>query len=466
MKFVNRHQELSRLNHLMRQSTAAAAVIWGRRRVGKSRLLLEWICKHKGVYYMADESTSTIQRQYFARAIAQRLPNFAEVEYPDWAALFSRLAREAVQAKWRGPLIIDELPYLIASSPELPSVLQRFIDTEAKEAKLIIALCGSSQKMMQGAILEPTSPLYGRAHEVLKLRPISIGYLGEALKLRKGRAIVESYTIWGGIPRYWELAQKSSGSFSEQVDKIVLDPMGPLHEEPNRLLLEESAMSLRSILDAIGQGNHRLSEVGNRTGLSSTSMMRPLHRLMELDLIQREHPFGSDENNSKKTLYKIKDPFLRFWFNVVAPRRSWLAQASASLRIQMLKEVLPALFSATWEELCRMAVPFLGKKLGVETFGTAARYWQGQEVEWDILAESQNGNSMLIGEAKWFLRPPSLRTILTTASELRNKGIPPINRQSNGKIIYALFVPEKPKNLILPPDVKVIDAKEVIKALR
>jgi AAA+ ATPase superfamily predicted ATPase len=466
VKFVNRLEELARLNRLLKSKTSAVAVIYGRRRVGKSRLILEWIRPHRGIYYMADESTPPLQRAHFAAAISKVLPGFSDVEYPDWEAFFSRLARDAIQAKWRGPLVIDELPYLIAASPELPSVLQRFIDTDAKKAKLIIALCGSSQRMMQGAILEPTSPLYGRAQEILKLRPISIGYLGQALKLKNSRAIVETYAIWGGIPRYWELLQKVKGSFFNKLDQIALDPMGPLHEEPSRLLLEESAMHLKPILDAIGMGNHRLSDVGTRIGLSTTSLVRPIDRLVELDLLQKEYPYGVDEQNSKRTLYKIKDPFLRFWFNVVASRRSWLSQVSPALRIQMVKKHLPNLFSWAWEELCRLAVPLMSKKLKGCSFGPAARFWQAQGPEWDVIAQSMDHKTTLIGEAKWFSKNPSNRMIQTLINELKNKGIPPIQRSHNGHTLYVLFLPEKPKKIDLPSDVIILDADDVIQAFR
>lgn len=466
MKFIDRREERSRLNNLTKHTSASTAIIWGRRRLGKSRLLLEWCHKQKGIYFMADESAASIQRQYFAMAVEQALPSFSEVKYPDWTTLLSRLSRDAIKAKWRGPIVIDELPYLISVSPELPSVLQKFIDIEAKKAKLIIILCGSSQRMMQSAILEPSAPLYGRADEILKLSPISIGYMGEALKLKNPRTIIESYTVWGGIPRYWELVEKNRGTFLEKIDRIVLNPMGPLFEEPNRLLLEESAMHLRPILDAIGLGAHRLSEVAARIGQPITSLMRPIQRLIELDLIQREYPYGTDESSSKRTLYKISDPFLRFWFDVVAPKRSFLSQASSSIRIKWLKQALPRLFSIMWEELCRLAVPFLSKKLAGEFYGQAGRFWHGQGLEWDILAKSEDGKKLLIGEAKWSVKAPTIQFILKTIEEIKNKGIPPISRHPNAVVTYVVFVPEKPKKLVLPANVKVVDAKEVIKALR
>jgi len=379
----------------------------------------------------------------------------------------TRLAREAKTAKWKGPLVIDELPYLISVSPELPSILQKFVDRDAKQAKLIIAFCGSSQRMMQGAILDSSAPLYGRADELMKLSPIAIGYMKSALKLKKARDVIENYAIWGGIPRYWELVEKNGGTFYESIDRLVLDPMGPLNEEPNRLLFEESpsAMNLRPILDAIGLGAHRLSEVATRIGQPVTSLTRSIQRLMELDLIQREIPYGSEPIGSKRTLYKIKDHFVRFWFEVVAPQRSLLSQGASNTRNQWLKEALPHIFSITWEELCRLAVPLLSKHWKGKIFGQAGRFWQGQNLEWDILAEANEGNILLIGEAKWTAKKPTAQWIHKVIHLLKNKGTPPVRRHPNSQFLYVLFVAEKPKNLTLPNDVKVIDAKDVIEVL-
>lgn len=467
MKFVNRHKELARLEKLFRSRESGLAVIWGRRRVGKTRLLLEWTEKNGGVYFMADESSPSIQKKFFSLSLEQALNGFSKVEYPDWQSLFSRLASDAVQAKWRGPIVIDELPYLISKSPELSSILQKFIDHEAKKAKLIVVLCGSSQQMMQSAILDPLAPLYGRADELIKLQPISIGYIKQALKLKTARDIVESYAIWGGIPRYWELASKTTGNLISIIDQLVLDPMGPLNEEPQRLLYQESppAIHLRPILDAIGLGANRLSEVASRMEVPATALGRPIERLIELDLIQREIPYGTDPQNSKKTLYKIKDPFLRFWFKVVSSRRSLFSQVSSSIRQQWLKEELPSLFSATWEELCRSAVPALSENW--ETiYEPAGRFWQGQDHEWDILSQSPDGRYFLIGEAKWTEKKPSSQWIHKTIQELKNKGIPPVKRHPNTQIRYVLFIPEMPKQLTLPPDVRIVEAKDIIVALR
>jgi AAA+ ATPase superfamily predicted ATPase len=185
---------------------------------------------------------------------------------------------------------------------------------------------------------------------------------------------------------------------------------------------------------------------------------------MELDFIQRETPYGLDAIGSKRTLYKIKDPFLRFWFELVAPKRSLLSQTKTVTRQNLLRKVLPRLFSITWEELCRQAVPFI--EWGNEIFGEAGRFWHGDGPEWDILTLSADGTTLLIGEAKWISKIPSSTFIYKTIQDMKNKGVPPIRRSPNIKIMYVVFVPTKPKNLKLPKDVKVIDAREVVRSFR
>ncbi len=464
MKFIYHQQELKRLDKVTRKKNGAVAVVWGCRRVGKTDLLLKWCRQHKGIYYVADESTAAIQRRYFTTAIAQALPQFSAVEYPDWATLFSYLAREAKLAKWKGPLVIDELPYLITSSPELPTILQKFIDHNAKQAKLTIALCGSSEQIMQNAILSPSAPLYGRVDELIKLAPVSIGYLRKPLKCKRPREVVETYSVCGGIPRYWEFIEKKSGTLLEKIDQLVLAPMGALHEEPIQLLMKESpsAIHLRPILDAIGLGANCLSEIATQIDQSVASLIRPIQRLMDLDLVQREIPYGSDESSPKRALYTIKDPFVRFWFEIIAPRRSLFSQVSASTRMQWAKERLPALTSLAWEELCRSAVPLLTKKLGGKLYSPAGRFWQSPEAEWNVLSRSSDQSTFLIGEAKWLTKPPSTSWIYETFEALELKGAPPIRGLSNTSLLYVLFIPEKPKGLELAKDMKVIEAKDLL----
>jgi AAA+ ATPase superfamily predicted ATPase len=448
MKFVDRQDELARLDRFAAGEEGGLAVLYGRRRVGKTRLLLEWAAKHAGLYTVADQSVAELQRRYFAEALAERLPGFAEVEYRDWRSLLSRVAREAPVAGWRGPLIFDEFPYLALASPELPSVLQRWLDHEAREARLTVAIAGSSQRMMQGFVLSGEAPLFGRAREILEIQPLSPVHLREVFDVPDGAPWAELYTAWGGIPRYWELAQEAGGDVPGQVDRLVLDPLGPLHREPDRLLLEEvpSALETRPLLDAIGAGAHRVSEIAGRLGRPATSMARPLDRLIGLGLVRRELPFGEDEKASKRGLYKIADPFFRLWFRVVAPHRAQLASGTPASRRQLLARFWESLCAQAWEDLCRQRTPRLAaggslEKLG--PWGPASRWWRGEQPEWDLVSESLDGGRVLLGEVKWSGRPADPRTLERTLRELAARPAPPLPpRLAGAELIRALFVPE------------------------
>ena len=439
MLFINRLAELAALQEF----GAGLAVVWGRRRIGKTRLLLEWCEREGGVYTVADQSSPEVQRAYLARAVAEALPGFADVTYPDWDRLLTRLANDALANRFTGPVVLDELPYLVASSPELPSVLQRWIDHDAKRARLRVAVAGSSQRMMQGLVLAPDAPLYGRAHALLDIQPLAPRYLREALDGISGLDLVEHWSAWGGVPRYLELAATTRGSARDRVAALVLDPHGPLFSEAERLLLEESppALEVRPVLDAVGAGAHRLSEIAGRLGRAATSLGKPLDRLVGMGLVRRETPYGEPARGGKRSLYKIDDPFLRLWFRVVAPNRATLTTGTRASRLAILDAHWDGLLAQAWEELCRRAVPTLsrGPLAGLGPWRPAQRYWHGAEPEWDVVADAIKGKRTLLGEA-WFSRKPlSAAALRTAAADLEARARPP--ETNKREVVRALFVP-------------------------
>jgi AAA+ ATPase superfamily predicted ATPase len=447
MQFQDRFEELARLDRLMARATGGLAVLYGRRRLGKTRLLLEWASRHGGLYTVADQSSPDVQMRYFAQAVASRIPGFAEVEYGDWRSLFARLAREAQLLRWRGPIIFDELPYLVLSSPELPSVLQRWIDHEAREARLVVAVAGSSQRMMQGLVLSGDAPLYGRAVEILELMPLDPRYLKGAFGRQSASTLVENYAAWGGVPRYWELAVEEGGSPRSRVERLALDPLGPLHREPDRVLIEEvpSALEVRPILDAIGGGAHRVSEIAARVGRPATSISRPLERLLGMGLVRREIPFGEPEKKSRRSLYKIDDPFFRLWFRVVAPNRGFLAATPRAGRLELLSHFWAHLVAMAWEDLCRGRLARLDRRLALARLGpwsAAWRWWHGAQPEWDLVSEAVDGRRLLLGECKWAARPLGAKSLEKHARTLSAKPLPSLSENYLGReIVRVLFVP-------------------------
>lgn len=461
MRFIDRTEDIQRLDSL---KASGLGVVWGRRRVGKTRLLLEWSKQRGGLYTVADESAEPIQRQYFAEAVATKIPGFADVLYPDWRALLRALARELGRGSFRGPIIIDEIPYLVASCPSLASTLQTFVDHDAPSMGTSIVIAGSSQRMMHGLILDANAPLYGRARVAFELKPLMPGYVQQALSDLDAIGCVRAYAAWGGIPWYWELASPFGANLDDAVDALALDPSGPLHHEPDRLLLEEQpqASALRPLLDAIGGGCHRVSEIAGRLNLPATSLSRPLSRLLDLGLVTREQPFGDNERSGKRALYKIADPFLRLWFRVVAPRRAVLVASPSHSRRAIWKQFETALFSETWEDVCRRAVPFLDIPAG--PFGPAYRFWHGNGPEWDIVASSLDGKTLLLGEVKWTEKADD-KFLNGVYSQLVRKGIPNVPRAEACAIVHAVFTPLVTANSKVNRPFLVFDANAVLAPL-
>jgi uncharacterized protein len=471
MRFLDRQDEQKRLDTLVQRKAPGLVAVWGRRRVGKTRLLTEWCRKHHGLYTVADQSAAPVQRRYFAEALATRIPGFAETGYADWKSLFRRLSRDARALSWRGPLVIDEFPYLAMSDESLPGTLQNWVDAEVHGNGLLIVIAGSSQRMMQGMLLNPGAPLFGRAIELMGMSPIPAGWVGEALHISDPVKQVGAFSLWGGIPRYWELAEPFRDDFDLAVDTLVLDPMGPLSREPDRLLMEElpPAASLRPLLDVIGAGVHRLTEIGGRLEQAPTSLARPLGRLIDLGLIRRETPYGESEKSSRRSLYRIDDSFFQLWFRVVAPRRGMFAQAPRKVRLALWAQHRNHLCAMAWEHLCRLAVarnPAVLRDLLPEgdLWLPAGRWWQGAQPEWDVVSTSMSGMTTLFGEVKWSSTPPSEKQLRQWAMEMAGRSRPPsFPKQTR----HVLFIPRVgDRKGFADTGIHLVDAADVMGCLR
>ncbi len=197
---------------------------------------------------------------------------------------------------------------------------------------------------------------------------------------------------------------------------VVLSPLGVLHDEPARLLLDDlrDTAQAASILSLIGRGCHRASEIAARLDKPATSLSRPLQRLMEMNLVERETPFGASVRSGKRTLYRISDPFLRYWFRFVEPDRSRLGMRQIDAVEEDISGRFPHHVGEIWEELARASVPLLDAFR--QRWRPAQRWWGAgidrKPMEVDLVAESVNGKSLLIGEVKWTSKPDTRRLLL------------------------------------------------------
>jgi AAA+ ATPase superfamily predicted ATPase len=257
--------------------------------------------------------------------------------------------------------------------------------------------------MMHDLVLDESAPLYGRASEILKIGPLAPGWIRTALG-KSGDDAVRDYAVWGGIPRYWESA-KQFNCLKDAVTNLVFSKYGLFHQEPHRLLRDDmrSDVQPHSLLSVIAGGCNRLSEIAARLGKQAVSLAHPISLLIDLGYIKRDIPYGESIRSTKRTLYRLNDPFLLFWYRYVYPALSLLEQDVTVPVIDSWKQNFSYHLGEIWEELARRSVPHL--LIGSVQWKEAYRWWgkgrDGASLEIDVVAESIDGKNILIGEAKW-----------------------------------------------------------------
>lgn len=452
MKFVDRKDESARLKEVLSRDKFSLTVVYGRRRLGKSTLIKR-VLSDNDVYFLADRSEGQHQRSLLAKVVAQVFPDFDKLTYPDWESIFRAID---YRTNKRFTLCLDEFPYMVEQSPELPSVLQKLADE--KQLKYNLVLCGSSQNMMYGIFLDTTAPLYGRADETMRLTPIRLPFIQEALNFDDIQA-VEEYAVWGGVPRYWEL-RENRDSLNNALWHNIFSVNGTLYEEPSKLFQDDikDIVKTSTIMSYIASGANRISEIASRCGEPATNLSRPLKKLIDLGFLEKEIPFGVDEKDAKKSLYKIADPFMAFYYQFVVPNRSFIELERRLPIEQALANHFTGYVSMQWERLCRKAVT--GNCVNGVIYGKATRWWgsvlneenRPEQVEFDVMAESLDKKYLLVGECKWTKQENGR---LLTAELIRKARL--LSFAKDYTIMPVLFLKRSPiddvGNAMLPGDV-------------
>jgi len=414
---------------------------------------------HEGedVYFQADETQVANQLYLLAKTVACVFPSFDHIQYPDWYSLLEALNFRTSQ---KFTLCLDEFPYLVKSCPSLPSVIQRFWDTGSPRFNLI--LCGSSQQSLYSDILNEHSPLYGRSGCTIKLQPISISFIGDAMGLATVEDSFVQYSLWGGIPRYWQLSERE-GRLEDAVRNLMLVPDGSLADEPSRLLRDDlrDLVLSRTLLSVIGSGVNRLSEIAARLGRKATELTLPLRRLIDMGYVEREVPFGESPKGGKRSLYKICDQFMNSYYRFVAPNASMIAMGHDGRVWSKVMGDLTAHVGAEWERQCRRSLS--GSEIDGVVYGQASRWWgtvfdttarKGTQMEFDLMAQSDDKAHLLVGECKWASADYASRLL----DELKHKTELLPFAGDYEQIHYVLCLREKPLDVchatvLLPEDI-------------
>ncbi|MCM1331758.1 MAG: ATP-binding protein [Bacteroides sp.] len=460
MEFLDRTDEIAELKRVLNTATPAKfVVVYGRRRLGKSTLIKR-VLSADDIYYMAGDLVDNVQLEMLQELLSQKFPEIGMAKFSGWEELLLMLNRLTDQ---QFTLCLDEFPYMVKHSPELPSILQRILDSKTLKYNLII--CGSSQRMMQEMILSQSEPLYGRADAILDVRPIPLPFLQKGLHI-DAISTIEEYSVWGGVPRYWELREEYA-SLKEAIRGMMLGTTTVLYDEPKKLFLDDMKATVQSesLMAVIAGGANRLSEIASRMGREATSLSAPLDKLIQMTYIRREIPFGDSPKKSKKGIYRINDPMMDFYYSFIMPNISNLARGRKAIVMEEIERDFTGYVSLHWEHLCREAIS--GNMMFGHRWSEAKRWWgtvpneekgSFREMEFDVIAESTDGNALLIGECKW--------TNPEIASELHRKLLDKANRLpfAKGKeIIAVLFLKNKPKDA--PSPINILYPEDIIQAM-
>lgn len=437
-RFIDRDQEMQTLQNEYERDGSALVVLYGRRRVGKTTLISEFIKDKNALFFLATEESEHQNRNAFKEKVAEFTHSdlLRDADVKTWDTLFKAIVDASSSEK---PIIVlDEFQYLGKANAAFPSIFQRIWEEHLKNQSVMVILCGSLISMMQSQTLAYSSPLYGRRTAQIQLKQIPFAYYHEFFPEKDYKNLVEMYAITGGVPKYIELFRENEDIYSA-INTCVLNRSGYLYEEPYFLLQQEvnEIGSYFSIIRAIAAGNSKLSAIASMLEIKATSLTKYLKTLIDLDVIEREVPVT--ENNpqrSKKGLYKIKDNYLRFWFAFVYPNKSFIESGHSNIVMSKIKKNLVRNHIAfVYEDVCKErmwqlnaegAWPFHFSKLG--------RYWDAQ-TEIDIVALDPEGKNIVFGEYKYWQEPVGIDVLTKLEAKVRSV----LWERNNRNVWYVLF---------------------------
>ncbi len=406
--FVDRTQELAALQREYERDAASLVVVYGRRRVGKTALLVEFMKNKRALYFLATEESESQNRAAFKNLVAEFVDDdlLRNASVDRWDDLFDRVAGSSGE---RTVVVIDEFQYLGKSNAAFPSIFQRIWDTVLSKRNVMVVLCGSLITMMVGQTLSYQSPLYGRRTAQLRMGQIPFSYYGDFFEGVSERKLVELYSVTGGVPKYIELFEHTEDVFAA-IEQNVLNRSSFLYDEANFLLQKEvgEVGTYFSIIKAIAAGNRKLGSIAGLLGVKQTSLSMYLKTLIDLDILEREVPVTElQPEKSKKGLYRIKDHYLRFWFRYVFPNLGFLESGHAEAVMKKIREnFVDGHVSYVYESVCREKVweasaegrwPFVPARVG--------RWWNGKNVEIDLVAFDEPGANIALCECKFWKAP-------------------------------------------------------------
>lgn len=410
LAFTGRAFELGYLDGQYAEPSGTLCVVYGRRRVGKTRLMTHWLASRDapGFYWLATDSSPGALLRSLSHALYGQIHGQAPADpgftYYDWDELFREMARLATGAGPKQVIILDEFTYAIDAYPDLPFKLQAAWDHQLKDRPIMLVLSGSHVGMMEDGVLAPRSPLYGRATGLLKMAPLPFKDVRALFPQYDVAACIALYSVLGGVPYYLERIDPTL-SITDNIIQKVMGWSALVQDEPRLLLHDHFAQpgNYLAIISQVAKSVHSPKEIAQNLDLEPGTVSNYLHTLVKLGLIRRETPATERHpERSRRSRYEVADPYLRFYYRFLEPQLAHIARGAYQAVWQTIERHWRAFVGThTYEELCREWVyaaaetgrlPFLPQRVG--------SHWSATE-QVDVVAVHWDEAMVLYGECKW-----------------------------------------------------------------
>ncbi|MEJ2601378.1 MAG: ATP-binding protein [Anaerolineales bacterium] len=416
-KFVGRQQEIELLNRLWdTEPKAQLMILYGRRRVGKTRLLSEWKSRRgkRTLMWVADQDSKDAHLRQFSQMVYgferpdRQIP--ADFTYASWDQALQEVADLASSS--RLAVFMDEFTYLLASDPTLAGKLQNLWDQRLGDSNLFLCLSGSHLGMMERGALAYQAPLYGRATAKLNLLPLGFGQTRNYFPNYTAAERVALYAIFGGIPQYWGLINQNQ-SIPANIKNLLLSRGNPMDGEA-RLLLYDFLSDLHNyvaILRAMANRRNTIKEISGFTGIRDVHLTAYLSNLAETGYVTRFEPIMA-QRPTRSGRHHITDPYLRFYFRFLASRHTQIALGETDQAYAEIKRHLVDFTGThTWEEICQEWVLRASNREILPVYpDQVGRDWSRNH-QVDVVGVNRMNGHLVLGECKWENKPTEVNAL-------------------------------------------------------
>ena len=413
--FIGRERELNALKDVYDKSGFGMTVIYGRRRVGKSTLINEFIKGKNVIFYTATKVGAERNLELFSMQVLEVLdPAMSSATFSSIESVLDVITNKVPDDK-KTILVIDELPYWAEADEALLSVFQKYIDTQWMDKNIMLIFCGSALSFMEKKVLSEKSPIFGRRDSQIKLD--AFDYRDSALFVPDYPAEEKAicYGVTGGVAKYLSLFDAAK-SLDENIIRLFFNTDGYLFDEPRNLLIQEfsDVTLVNNIIEKVASGENTLNNIASKVHEKDTTVLYSLEKLIDVDLVEKKNCI-TEEKNRKKTQYVLKDHMFQFWYRFIPKAVSVIEMGQGKAYYEkVVKPQIHSFMGSVFEEMCRYYTLEKGIQGAYGSFLTQTGTWWGveqlkddegkkhtQPADIDVVGISPIDKTAVIGECKF-----------------------------------------------------------------